>query len=265
MILNFFSISSRKASINISDQHLKKNEVLAGAKAAIPLIVGGIPFGILFGTLAPSSGLSPWATMAMSLIVFAGSAQFIVLALIAIQAPLMVILLTTFVVNLRHLLYATALVPHVSHLPMTLRALLAFGLTDETFANMSQRYQANSPLGNNHQFAHFFYLGSMFSFYFSWSAATAAGLILGNMIPDMTSWGLEFAMSVTFIGMVIPYLNTKAMFTAMISAGIASVYFAHLPNKLGLIVSALIGVTAGLLVVHLQSMPLNRSKEIDNE
>ena len=236
----------------INPQQLKKTEMKAGCKAAIPLIIGGIPFGILFGTLAPSSGLSAWATMAMSLIVFAGSAQFIVLALIAVQAPLEVILLTTFVVNLRHLLYATALVPHISHLSLPLRSLLAFGLTDETFANMSQRYQPNSPLGDDHQFAHFFYLGSMFSFYICWSAATAIGLILGNIIPDMTSWGLEFAMSVTFIGMVIPYLNTKAMFSAMLCAAIASLYFAYLPNKLGLIVSALVGVAAGLLVVHFQ-------------
>jgi len=237
-------------------------EIIAGAKAAIPLIIGGIPFGILFGTLAPSSGLSVWATMAMSLIVFAGSAQFIVLALIAVQAPLEVILLTTFVVNLRHLLYATALVPHVSHLSLPWRSLLAFGLTDETFANMSQRYQPNSPLGDDHQFAHFFYLGSMFSFYISWSGATAIGLVLGNVIPDMTSWGLEFAMSVTFIGMVIPYLNTKAMFSAMLSAAISSLFFAHLPNKLGLIISALIGVIAGLIVIQFQKVSLNQGEKV---
>ena len=227
----------------------------------MPLIVGGIPFGVLFGTLAPSSGLSVCATMAMSLIVFAGSAQFIVLALIAVQAPLEVILLTTFVVNLRHLLYATALVPHISHLSLPLRTLLAFGLTDETFANMSQRYQPNSPLGNNHQFAHFFYLGSMFSFYISWSAATAVGLILGNIIPDMTSWGLEFAMSVTFIGMVVPYVNSKAMLSATGSAAIASLYFSYLPNKLGLIISALIGVAAGLSVMRLQKMSINNQEK----
>jgi 4-azaleucine resistance transporter AzlC len=188
----------------------------------------------------------------MSLFVFAGSAQFIVLALIAVQAPLEVILLTTFVVNLRHLLYATALVPHVSHLPIALRSLLAFGLTDETFANMTQRYHPDSPLGSDHTYAHFFYLGSMGSFYLSWSSATLVGLILGNMMPDMTTWGLEFAMSVTFIGMVVPYLNTKAMFTAMFSAAIASLYFAYLPNKLGLIVSALIGVMTGLSVEYWQ-------------
>jgi len=249
----------------MSIQQHKKREFIAGAKAAIPLIIGAIPFGILFGTLAPTSGLSAWATMAMSLFVFAGSAQFIVLALIAVQAPLQVILLTTFVVNLRHLLYATALVPKVSHLPMALRAFLAFGLTDETFANMSQRYHPDSPLGEDHTQAHYFYIGSILSFYFTWSSSTAIGLVLGNMIPDMTSWGLEFAMSVTFIGMVVPYLNSKAMLSAVFSAGAASLYFAYLPNKLGLIVSALIGVAVGLSVVHMSNMPLTKMKEIEDE
>lgn len=203
--------------------------------------------------------------MAMSLFVFAGSAQFIVLALIAVQAPLEVILLTTFVVNLRHLLYATALVPRISHLPMALRAFLAFGLTDETFANMSQRYQPDSPLGNDHQFAHYFYIGSILSFYTTWASATGFGLILGSVIPDMTSWGLEFAMSVTFIGMVVPYLNSKAMLSAVFSAAMSSLYFSYLPNKLGLIISALIGVATGLIVIHFQNMPLGKIKGSHNE
>ena len=76
------------------------------------------------------------------------------------------------------------------------------------------------------------------------------------MIPYMTSWGLEFVMSVTFIGIVIPYLNSKAMFSAMFCAVISSLYFAYLPNKLGLMISALIGVMAGLLITHFQKMPL---------
>jgi len=251
--------------VSMSIQLQKKREFIAGSKATIPLLIGAIPFGILFGTLAPTSGLSTWATMAMSLFVFAGSAQFIVLALIAVQAPLHIMLLTTFVVNLRHLLYATALVSKVSHLPIALRAFLAFGLTDETFANMSQRYHPHSPLGEDHTQAHYFYIGSILSFYITWSSSTAIGLVLGNMIPDMSSWGLEFAMSVTFIGMVVPYLNSKAMLSAVFSAAISSLYFAHLPNKLGLIVSTLIGVCLGLLTVHFDTMPLKRGKDLNHD
>jgi 4-azaleucine resistance transporter AzlC len=231
---------------------IQKREFFGGAKASLPLIVGAVPFALLFGTLAPNSGLSALATIAMSVIVFAGSAQFIVLALIAVKAPLEIIILTTFVVNLRHLLYATALVEYVKHLPLSLRALLAFGLTDETFANMSQRYQQQ-----DHTYAHYFYLGSMLTFYVTWVSFTIVGLLLGNLIPDMSSWGLEFAMSVTFIGMVVPYMNSKAMIAAIFSAGVSSLIFAHLPNKLGLIISAVIGVAVGLSVIQFSKKELS--------
>lgn len=225
----------------------QKKEFQEGAKAALPLILGAIPFAILFGTLAPTSGLSTLATIAMSIFVFAGSAQFIVLALIAVQAPLEMILLTTFVVNLRHLLYATALVEYVKHLSLGWRAILAFGLTDESFANMSQRY-----LQTDKKNAHYFYLGSICCFYFTWVAFTILGVGLGSMIPDMSEWGLEFAMSVTFIGMVVPYMNSKAMISSIIAASISSLSFAYLPNKLGLIISALIGVSVGLSMIKLE-------------
>lgn len=229
----------------------QKNEFTAGAKAALPLVLGAIPFAILFGTLAPTSGLSAIATVAMSILVFAGSAQFIVLALIAVQAPLEMILLTTFVINLRHILYATALVEHIKHLSITWRAVLAFGLTDETFANMSQRY-----LQADKSEAHYFYLGSIGCFYCTWVSFTVFGLLLGSLIPDISSWGLEFAMSVTFIGMVVPYMNSRAMVSAILSAGLCSLVFAQLPNKLGLIISALIGVFIGLTISKLDSRKL---------
>ncbi|MEI6896715.1 MAG: AzlC family ABC transporter permease [Psychromonas sp.] len=231
---------------------IQKHEFWAGSKAALPLILGAIPFAILFGTLAPNSGLSALATIAMSILVFAGSAQFIVLALIAAQAPLEMILLTTFVVNLRHLLYATTLVAHVKHLSLAWRAILAFGLTDESFANMSQRYQ---QADNSN--AHYFYLGSISCFYGTWVSFTILGVILGSLIPDMSDWGLEFAMSVTFIGMVVPYMNSKAMLTAIVCAAVSSLTFAHLPNKLGLIVSALIGVTVGLIMTKITKRSLS--------
>ncbi|PKF60225.1 branched-chain amino acid ABC transporter permease [Psychromonas sp. psych-6C06] len=229
-----------------------KIELISGAKAALPLMLGAIPFAILFGTLAPTSGLTPLATIAMSIFVFAGSAQFIVLALIVAKAPLEMILLTTFVVNLRHILYATALVEHVKDLPMKWRAVLAFGLTDETFANMSQRY-----LQRDKEYAHYFYLGSMCSFYLTWVSFTILGVLLGTMIPDMSNWGLEFAMSVTFIGMVVPYMDSKAMISAIIAAGFSSLIFAQLPNKLGLIISALIGVMIGLTISKLSKRQLS--------
>ena len=93
-----------------------KSEFWAGARDILPLVVGAIPFGIIFGTLATTSGLSVGATLAMSAFVFAGSSQFIAVGLVAAKTGWLLIVLTTFVVNLRHLLYAVSLLPYVKGL-----------------------------------------------------------------------------------------------------------------------------------------------------
>ncbi|OPX55415.1 branched-chain amino acid ABC transporter permease [Oceanospirillum multiglobuliferum] len=217
-------------------------EFIAGAKATVPLIIGAIPFGIIFGTLAEPSGLSTAGALAMSLFVFAGSSQFIALGLLSAGAALPVIIATTFVVNLRHMLYAANLVPKVRHLPQKWRALMAFGLTDETFAAVSNRYL----LQENIQNAHWFYLGSFLAMYGNWVLCTALGVGLGELFPDMTEWGLDFAMSVTFIGMVIPHLKSKPMWGAVIVAGAMAIATVTMPHKLGLIVAAVCGIAVGL-------------------
>lgn len=220
----------------------RRREFLSGAKATIPLIVGAIPFGIIFGTLAEPSGLSALGALAMSLIVFAGSSQFIALGLLAAGAAVPVIIATTFVVNLRHLLYAANLVPKVRHLPQRWRVLMAFGLTDETFAAVSSRYLQSDDTRQ----AHWFYLGSFLAMYGNWVFCTALGVGLGELFPDMTNWGLDFAMSVTFIGMVVPYLKDKPMWAAVIVAGAMAIATVALPHKLGLIIAALSGIAVGV-------------------
>lgn len=220
------------------------SEFLAGGRDTFPLIVGAIPFGIIFGTLAASSGLSYAGTLAMSAFVFAGSSQFIALGLLAAGTGLSVIILTTFVVNLRHLLYSFTLVPFVKHLPQHWKIPLGFWLTDETFAVVVSRYSSDerSP------YKHWYHLGSAIFFYLNWQVCTFLGLTFGQLIPNATAWGLDFAMSATFIGMVVPYLKTRPMVaTAVVSSTVALLSYS-IPNKLGLILAALSGIVAGVLV-----------------
>jgi len=216
-------------------------EFIQGAKATIPMIVGAIPFGIIFGTLAESSGFSIWGAMAMSLFVYAGSSQFIALGLLATGVGPVIIIATTFVVNLRHLLYATALVDKVSHLSHGWRALLAFGLTDESFAVVNGRYLGRTDTNR----AHWFFLGSIVAMYSNWQLCTWLGIGLGELFPDMTNWGLDFAMSVTFLGIVIPYLRNQPMWLAVISAATFAIILRDLPHQLGLVVAALSGICIG--------------------
>lgn len=220
------------------------SEGLAGARDTLPLIVGAIPFGLIFGTLAQSSGLSPTATLAMSAFVFAGSAQFIAVGLIAAGTSLPLILLTTWVVNLRHLLYAVSLVPHLRRLPQRWKGLMAFWLTDETFAVAIRRYNDVQP--NPHK--HWYYLGSALFMYSNWVFCTGLGLAVGQMLPNATRWGLDFAMVATFIGMIVPYITNQPMGAAVLVAGGVAVAAHGLPHQLGLMVAALLGVGAGMVV-----------------
>jgi 4-azaleucine resistance transporter AzlC len=219
----------------------RRSEFFAGCRGMIPLVVGAIPFGIIFGTL--STDISWGATLAMSIFVFAGSSQFIALGLLASGTALPLIILTTFVVNLRHLLYAVSLVPYLQRSPQIWKLLLGFWLTDEAFMVAIGRYhQADAS-----PYKHWYHLGAAVFMYVNWIICTVIGLTVGQFLPDARSWGLDFAMSVTFIGMVIPYLVTKPMLIAVLVAGISALLVHSLPHQLGLMVAALLGITAGVL------------------
>jgi 4-azaleucine resistance transporter AzlC len=213
-----------------------------GLAATFPLMVSAIPFGVIFGTLATNAGLSPLAVMSMSLLVFSGSAQFIAILLLGTGSALGVIWLATLILNLRHLLYAATLVDHVRHLSQTWRFGLAAMLTDETFAVMERRYREEG--GGEH--AHWYYLASCLGMYLNWQFWTYIGIVLGTEFPEVKEWGLEFAMIVTFTGIVVPALRSSPYWLAAIVAGTVATLGNALPYKLGLMLGALAGILVGL-------------------
>lgn len=225
-----------------------RSEFLAGCRAMIPLVIGAIPFGIIFGTLASGSGLSFAGTMAMSALVFAGSSQFIALGLLSAGTALPLIILTTFIVNLRHLLYAVSLVPYVRHLPQAWKLPIGFWLTDEAFAVAISRY--NQP--DSSPYKHWYYTGAALFMYANWQFCTWIGLTVGQLIPNAAHWGLDFAMSATFIGMVIPYLKNRPMVASVVVAGLVSLLAHNLPHQLGLMVAAIAGIAAGVSIEQLK-------------
>ncbi len=220
----------------------RRGEFLSGAKDTLPLLIGAIPFAILFGALGITSGLSPAGVQAMSVFVFAGSAQFIAAGLIAQGVPASIIILTTLVVNLRHALYSVSLAPHLRHLPQKWLAPLGFWLTDETYAVVIRRFQKDEQAPHRH----WYYLGSALSMYLNWQVWTLIGILTGQRLRDTAAWGLDFAMVVTFIGIVVPLIvNRPMLVTALVSGG-AAVAANGLPHKLGLMLAALLGIGAGL-------------------
>jgi 4-azaleucine resistance transporter AzlC len=218
-------------------------EFWRGFRDTLPLVIGAIPFGLIFGVTAVANGLSAWATIGMSLFVFAGSSQFIAANLVLTGAALPVIWLTTFVVNVRHTLYAATLAPYMKRLPQTWVAPLAFWLTDETFVIVARRYQQ----ADQSRYKHWYYFGSAIFMYVNWNVWTVIGVVAGSGIPDPARLGLDFAMIVTFTGMIVPMITTRPILLSVITASAASVVFNGLPNNFGLLIAAIMGVIAGVL------------------
>ncbi len=241
----------------------RRAEFWGGAKATIPMVIGGIPFGIIFGALAITSGLSASAAMAMSLLVYAGSAQFVGVGLVAGGASLPVIWLTTFVVNVRHALYSTSLAPYVKHLPQRWVLPLAFWLTDETYLVVIKHYEEPDPS----PYRHYYYFGSAIFMYASWQLSTLVGVMFGSAVPDPARWGLDFAMSATFIAMLIPSIKNRPSLAAVLTASIVAVTAQGLPNQLWLILATLCGVAAGVIAERYSGKkaapetPLEEAKE----
>lgn len=225
-----------------------KSEFLAGVKSMLPLLVGVAPFGMIFGALALTNGLSVPATLAMSAFVYAGSAQFIAANLVGTGASAWLIIGTTFVVNLRHLLYSVTMAPHLTHLPHRWQAMLAFWLTDESFVMVNQRYQQADAMG----YKHWFFLGSAVIMYTTWQVSTWLGVFAGQRIADPLSWGLDFALPATFIGMLIPLIKDRATLASVMVAGLVAVLGRNFEHQLGLVVAAILGIVIGVIVAGFQ-------------
>ncbi len=220
----------------------RRSEFLAGAKDTLPMIIGAIPFGFIFGALAVNNGLTPAATAGMSLFVFAGSSQFIAAGLVKDGAAIAVIVVTTFIVNLRHALYSASLAPYLKHLPQRWLLPLGFMLTDETYAVVIRRL----PQFDRTPHQQWYQLGSSLAMYVNWQICTWIGIAAGSAFTGAENWGLDFAMLVTFIGIVVPLLTTRPMILCAVVSSVTAILLDGMPNNLGLLIAAFLGIAAGV-------------------
>jgi 4-azaleucine resistance transporter AzlC len=233
----------------------KSKQFWAGVRSEIPLMIGGFPFGLIYGALALNAGLSEAAAQVMSSTVFAGSAQFITAQLIHENTPGFVIVLTIAVVNLRHMLYSASLAPYLAALPARWKVLLSYLLTDEAYAPTILHYEKEGVTPQ----AHWFLLGAGTVLWMDWQLSTALGIFLGAAIPE--SWSLDFALPLTFIAMVVPVLRDRPAIAAALSAGAVALIAFSLPYKLGLILAALVGIVVGTVLEGRQPSAVNQPRQ----
>jgi 4-azaleucine resistance transporter AzlC len=215
-------------------------EFWLGVREELPILLGVVPFGMIYGILALSAGLSALDAQAMSSVVFAGSAQFMTTKLVSAATPGLVIILTGFVINLRHALYSASIAPYTKHLPPAWKAILAYLLTDEAYAVSIVHYQREGEITHKH----WHLLGAGLALWTSWQISTAVGIFLGAQIP--AEWGLDFALPLTFIALIVPGLKDRSSVLTAAVASLAALLFFGLPFKLGLIASAFVAIAAGL-------------------
>lgn len=215
-------------------------EFALGVRDTLPLMLGVFPFGVTFGMLALGAGLSGLETLGMSLLVFAGAAQFFAVLLLGQGVHSWSVLgLTTLLVNLRHLLMGASLAPQLLKLPFWQQALLTFGMADETYA-----VTVNRRAACGYQPA--YQWGSNATGYATWALSTLLGVAVGSRLGDPLAWGLDIVMPATFLAMLMPRLRHRPGLAAALTAAVVSLLGALcLPGKwyllLATIAAALVG------------------------
>jgi len=220
---------------------LARTEFNAGLRASLPLLIAIAPFGLVTGVAMAAAGIPPLEAMAMSVLVYAGAAMLAAVQLIAEGAPMLVVVLAAFVVNLRLFMYSASIRPYFTGESLGRRLVVSYALVDNPYALFIQRYGTRPDAPG--KFDYFF--GMSIPIWLCWQTTVAAGLVVGNQLP--AAWKLDFAAPLAFIAMSVALLRDKPMVAAAVSAGATAVLAHGLPLRLGLALAATVGIAVGVL------------------
>lgn len=201
------------------DNNLNKNSIKNGFKDAFPIVLGYLPIGMAFGMLAVKKGLTALQTTAMSIFVFAGSAQLVSIEMIDVGAGAAAIIAMTFLVNLRHLLLSASLSLHLRNLPAYYYPFLGFIITDESFAVASAKIDSHKD-----KKSYFLTLG--ITAYSGWVFSSGLGAFLTEFIPFSTGGALDFVLPAMFIVLLVMQTSSRVEVITAVAAGILSLLFA---------------------------------------
>ena len=208
--------------------------------------VGIGAWGLVTGVAMVKGGLSvPWA-LAMTFLVYAGSAQLAVLPLLAAGAPLWVVWLTATCVNLRFVIFSSMWRNYFAHLPLRQRLAQGYFSGDVTFVSFLKRYPTPQPEPG--QVPYFW--GAASVNWLAWQVPSVAGILLANTIP--LSWGLGFAGVLAILGVLLSLLFDRATWLATGVAATAAIAAFALPLKLNILVAVAAAVAAGLMMEALE-------------
>ena len=215
---------------------------LKGVTDVSPLMIPVIPFGLIFGVLSIDIGFSPLATLGMSIIVFGGASQIILLQLFSGGASSLVIISSVGAVNSRHLLYGAVVSEHLSDLKLIWKIIISYFLVDQAFASSNLYFKKNK---NSNRYFHL--LGGGMTCWVTWQTTTLLGIILGSAIPEKL--GLSFAVPLTFLALLVnDFRKIINVIVIIVSGVIATFGYSYIPYKAYVIVAALGGLLTAMIL-----------------
>lgn len=218
-----------------------RGDMLRGFRAVAPLLPGVIPFAMVTGAAAAESGLPLAHSLTISWAVFAGASQLTMLALLEHDAPVLIVMVTALVVNLRFMMYSAALSPHFKALPRGRKALLSYLLTDQAYLlSLPELAGADKTRGIR------FYMGVAATLWVIWQTGCTLGVLLGHGLPP--HWRLEFAVPLSFLALLVPALKTRPALAAAAVSGVSMLWTHRAPAHLGMIIACLLGVLTGVVL-----------------
>ena len=179
-------------------------------------MVAYVPIGLLWGTLAAGKGFSALEAMLMSVFVYAGASQFVAVDMWAEPVPILLLALTTLVVNLRHVLMSASLSRHIGSVPTGWKYATMFVLTDESWA-MAERQAQRAPLNLG------YLLGTFLPLWPTWFLSSFIGAAVGKSLGDPAAFGLDFAFSAIFLTILMGFWKGQRTGAVIIASGLAAV------------------------------------------
>ena len=218
---------------------------LKGISDVSPLMIPVVPFGLIFGVLSLEIGFSPLETIGMSLIVFGGASQIVLLQLFSGGASSLVIISSVGAVNSRHMLYGAVVSEHLSDLKMIWKIIISYFLIDQAFAVSNEYLKKNKDKNN-----YFHLVGGGATCWIIWQSTTFLGIVLGSAIPE--ALGLSFAVPLTFLALLVnDFRKLINIIVIIISGLVATIGYNFIPFKAYVILAALTGLLSAIILTKI--------------
>lgn len=224
---------------------------LRGLRDALPIILAYIPVGATFGVVAVSRGLPVWMACLISLVIYAGAAQFIFVTLAAVGAGPVSMIVTLLLVNLRHALYGATLGRAFARWPEARKWLGAWGLTDEVFAVLGARVNSGVEKGGSPErmVSQPYHYALAFASYAAWVGGTVAGALIGAAVPARVAAALTFGLPALFLALLLNQRPTRPQLAAALLGALVAVAVRQLTTSgADIVAGAVVGATIGALL-----------------